>query len=201
MDRAPILNVVGDTVGLGPKRRDLVPTYTRWINDLGTLRSLATPTQPYTEEAENAWFEAAIAGPDHHFDIYELATMRPVGACDLRDIDFRNRVATLGLLIGEPAARGKGYGTEATRLLLDLAFTVHGLHSVWLTVYEYNLAGQRCYAKAGFREVGRRRQCRLMGGRLWDEIVMDILTAEFESPVLAKVFQPDEPDEPGGRTT
>jgi RimJ/RimL family protein N-acetyltransferase len=119
--------------------------------------------------------------------------MRPVGGCDLRDIDHRNRVATMGMLIGEPEARGKGYGTEATRLLLDLAFTVHGLHSVWLTVYAYNLAGQRCYAKAGFREVGRRRQCHLMGGRLWDEVVMDILASEFESPVLGRVFQPDVP--------
>ena len=193
MNEAPILNVVGETVALGPKRRDLIPTYTRWINDLGTLRSLATPPRPMTEEAETRWFEEAVAGDDLHFDIYELAGMRPIGACDLRDVDGRNRVATMGMLIGEPDARGKGHGTEATRLLLDVAFTVLGLNTVWLTVYEYNLAGRRCYAKAGFREVGRRRQCRLMGGRLWDEIVMDILADEFESPVLAAVFRPDEP--------
>ena len=193
MDDTPILNVVGEKVGLGPKRRDLIPTYTRWINDLGTLRSLGAPPLPRTEEHQIAWFEAGVASGDQHFDIYELTTMRPVGGCDLRDIDHRNRVATMGMLIGEPEARGKGYGTEATRLLLDLAFTVHGLHSVWLTVYAYNLAGQRCYAKAGFREVGRRRQCRLMGGRLWDEVVMDILATEFESPVLGRMFRPDEP--------
>lgn len=189
---APILNVVGERVALGPLRRDLLPTYTRWINDLGTLRTLATPPAPRSREAEERWYEAAVGGDDQVFTIYEKPRLTPIGNCDLREIDHRNRTATMGMLIGEPAARGKGYGTEATRLLLDVAFTVHGLHSVWLTVYEYNLAGQRSYAKAGFREVGRRRQCRWMGGRLWDEIIMDILATEFESPVLAALFRPDD---------
>jgi diamine N-acetyltransferase len=62
-----------------------------------------------------------------------------------------------------------------------------------LTVFEYNLAGWRTYEKAGFREFGRRRQCRLMGGRLWDEVYMDCLASEFTSPVLGHIFVPDQP--------
>lgn len=189
----PILNVRGETVALGPLRRDLIPAYARWMNDLGTLRTLGALPAPLPLEAEEAWYDAAVKGDTRYFTIYETATMRPVGTCDLRDIDHRNRTATMGLLIGEPDARGKGFGTEATRLLLDVAFTVLGLHAVWLTVYAFNLAGQRCYAKAGFREVGRRRECRLLNGVLHDEIVMDILATEFESPVLARLFRPDEP--------
>ena len=146
-----------------------------------------------TLEAEEAWYEGAVKGDGRYFTIYELATVRPIGSCDLRDVDHRNRVATMGMLVGEPDARGQGYGTEATRLLLDVGFTVLGLHSIWLTVFSFNLAGQRCYDKAGFREVGRRRQCRLLDGVLHDEIVMDILATEFDSPVLGALFRPDEP--------
>jgi RimJ/RimL family protein N-acetyltransferase len=188
----PILNVRGQQIALGPLRRDLIPTYARWLNDLGTLRTLGVLPAPLTLEAEEAWYERAATGEARYFTIYELATLRPIGTCDLRDVDHRNRVASIGLLIGEPDARGKGYGTEATQLLLDVAFTVLGLHSVWLTVFSYNLVGQRCYAKAGFREVGRRRECRLLDGVLHDEIVMDILAPEFESPVLGALFRPDE---------
>ena len=197
MDGAPdpILNVRGDLVALGPLRRDLIPTYARWVNDLGTLRTLAVLPAPLAIEAEEAWYEAAIAGGARVFTIHELATLDPIGTCELRDIDHRNRTATIGMLIGEPAARGKGYGTEATRLLLDVGFTVLGLHSIWLDVFSFNLAGQRCYAKAGFREVGRRRECRLLDGVLHDQIIMDILATEFESPVLARLFQPDTPRE------
>jgi hypothetical protein len=31
-----------------------------------------------------------------------------------------------------------------------------------------------------------------MGGRLWDTIYMDCLASEFTSPVLGKIFVPDE---------
>jgi diamine N-acetyltransferase len=69
-------------------------------------------------------------------------------------------------------------------------YTALGLHNVMLSVYEHNLAGRRAYEKAGFREIGRRRQCRRMGERVWDEIFMDCLATEFESPVLKRVLAP-----------
>ena len=46
-----------------------------------------------------------------------------------------------------------------------------------------NAAGIRAYQKAGFKEIGRRRECRMMGGKLWDEVYMDCLSSEFERPV------------------
>ncbi|MDQ3779893.1 MAG: GNAT family N-acetyltransferase [Chloroflexota bacterium] len=106
-------------------------------------------------------------------------------------MDFLNRTASYGLMIGEPAARGRGYGTEAPILMLDYAFMALGLHSLYLSCYEFNLAGQRAYEKAGFKMIGRRRQCRWMGGRLWDELLMDCLATEFESPYLGQVFVSD----------
>lgn len=54
------------------------------------------------------------------------------------------------------------------------------------------MAGRRAYEKAGFREIGRRRQCVWMGGELWDEIYMDCLATEFTSPVLSRVFVPEQ---------
>src|SRR5205807_9599132 len=103
------------------------------------------------------------------------------------------RTAEYGILIGEADARGKGYGTQVTTLMLDYAFVALGLHSVMLRVYAYNLAGKRAYEKAGFREFGRRRESKLMGGRLWAQIYMEALATEFESPLLARLFVPDEP--------
>jgi diamine N-acetyltransferase len=75
--------------------------------------------------------------------------------------------------------------------MLDYAFTVLGLHSIMLTVYAFNLAGRRAYEKAGFREVGRRRQSHWMAGQYWDEIIMDCLATEFTSAVSGRVFGPD----------
>ena len=180
----PMLNIEGDLVALGPLSRDLLPLYRRWINDLGTTRTLDLPPYPMTMEKEQAWYDQqSLAENDVPFTIYERETSRPIGNTGLHEIDYRNRTATFGIIIGEPECRGKGYGTETTRLMLDYAFTVLGLHNVMLIVFEFNAAGIKAYQKAGFKEYGRRRECRLMGGELWDEIHMDCLSTEFERPV------------------
>jgi RimJ/RimL family protein N-acetyltransferase len=189
----PVINIVGALVALGPIRRDLLPTYQRWVNDFETVRNLGLPPLPMTMEQEQGWFEgAAKGGQTAAFTIYERDRWTPIGNTSLMAIDYRNRTAEFGILIGEADARGKGYGTETARLMLDYAFTALGLHSVMLRVHEYNRAGQRAYAKAGYREIGRRRQDHLMGGKLWDTIYMDCLASEFTSPVLGKIFVPDE---------
>jgi diamine N-acetyltransferase len=189
---APILNIEGELVALGPLRREHIPLYLRWINDFGTTRTLGVAPRPMTLEQETAWYEqAAVDDARPGFTIYERATGRPIGNCGLHEVNLANRSTVVGIMIGEPEARGRGYGTEAMQLLLDYAFTVLGLHSAMLSVYEYNGAGRRCYEKVGFREIGRRRESRWHNGRFWDEIQMDILATEFTSPVLRRLLQPE----------
>jgi RimJ/RimL family protein N-acetyltransferase len=192
-EERPPITVEGERVALGPLRRDLIPTYHRWHNDVATVRTYVL-SPPTTLEQEEAFYAEVTADKTMaFFTLYERTPWRPVGTTYLKGIDHRHRRAGFGILIGEADARGQGYGTEATRLVLDYAFTALGLHSVLLTCLEYNLAGRRAYAKAGFREVGRRRQSHWMGGRWWDEIYMDCLATEFTSPVLSHVFVPDAP--------
>ncbi|HET8628815.1 MAG TPA: GNAT family protein [Thermomicrobiales bacterium] len=196
----PVVNIVGERVALGPLTRDLVPALARWHNDFHVQRTYGDLPRPLTIEAETARYERkAVATDAYWFAIRERATGRAIGQTDLFDIDWRGRTATFGILIGEADCRGRGYGTEAARLMLDYAFTALGLHSVMLMTDEFNLAGQRAYRKAGFKEFGRRRQCSFLAGRLWDLIYMDCLATEFTSPVLGRVFVPDEARRgPGG---
>jgi RimJ/RimL family protein N-acetyltransferase len=109
-------------------------------------------------------------------------------------VDSVNRHAMLGIFIGEEAYRGRGYGPEAIRLLLDYGFNLLNLNSVMLGVMSFNQRAVRCYEKVGFREIGRRREARIIGGQRFDGILMDILADEFESPyvrtVLSKVSRP-----------
>ena len=190
----PVVNVVGELVALGPLRRDLVPLYHRWMNDLATVDRVGMPPRPMTLEAEEAWYAGAATTTDYvPFTVYERAGWRAIGTCALNQVDHQHGTAEIAIHIGDPADHGKGYGTEAVRLLLDVAFTALGLHNVVLGVDAANPGARRAYEKAAFKEIGRRRQAiRGLGGRS-DEIRMDCLASEFESPVLARVFAPDEP--------
>jgi RimJ/RimL family protein N-acetyltransferase len=190
----PVVSIEGERVALGPLRRDLLPLYERWINDLVSSRNLGRPALPMTHEAEVGWYDSVSKATDTApFTIYERASWRPIGTTTLHEINHRLGSATFGILIGEADGRGQGHGTEATRLMLDYAFTVLGLHNVMLSVYAFNLAGIRAYQKAGFRECGRRRQAMPVAGRRWDIVFMDCLATEFESPRLRRLFVPDAP--------
>jgi diamine N-acetyltransferase len=189
----PTLSVVGERVALGPIGREHIPLFQRWNNDFAVTRSTAR-SEPWTMEQMTAGYDTAITATDQvHFIIYEQASLQAIGSAYLAHIDHRHRTAEFGIAIGEATARGKGFGTEATRLVLDYAFTALGLHNVMLVVYAYNRAGQRAYAKAGFREFAQRRACRMIGGRLWDVIYMEALASTYKSPVLSTVFAPDPP--------
>ncbi|HEY8600898.1 MAG TPA: GNAT family protein [Thermomicrobiales bacterium] len=188
----PIINILGERVALGPLMREHIPLFTRWRNDFTVARTFGGAPRAYTIEAVTAIFDAGKVN-DYEFAIYERATWRPIGRTYLFDVDWRGRTAGFGIVIGEADARGRGYGTEATRLMLDYAFTALGLHSVMLTTDSYNLAGQAAYRKAGFKEFGRRRECAPLNGTLHDWVYMDCLASEFVSPVLGAVFVPDTP--------
>jgi RimJ/RimL family protein N-acetyltransferase len=189
----PLVNIVGEKVALGPLRHDLLPLYLRWVNDFSAMQRISGVVRPLTLEQEGEWFERqSVSETSVSFTIYERSSNRPIGTTELHDLDFRNRTAEFGILIGDAAQRGKGYGSETARLMLDYGFTALGLHNIMLQVFAFNLPALRAYEKAGFREIGRRRQARPMAGQRWDLILMDALATEFTGSVLANVFTPDQ---------
>jgi RimJ/RimL family protein N-acetyltransferase len=188
----PILNIIGEKVALGPVRRDCLPLYLKWINDADVARTLNADFTPVTLEARQDSYEgwSKSDGTSQSFNVYEQATMRPIGMAWLINIDLLHRTASFGIVIGEKECWGKGYGTEATALTLDYAFIGLDLHNVMLTVSPYNERGVRAYTRAGFREFGRRRESWRLGGQPDDVIYMDCLATEFRSPVLHRLLAP-----------
>src|ERR671930_735089 len=190
-NQEPLILVAGQRVGLGALRRDLIPTYVRWRSDLEVLRALGESDQVPTVEAMQSWYEGATTpgNGEVHFTIYDLNDLAPVGTALLVRVDQRAGTAEFGLTIGE--RRNQGLGTEATKLVLDWAFTVMGLHNVLLVTFSWNLPAIRAYRKAGFREIGRRRGAVVTLGQRYDQVLMDAVADEFTDSVLAKHAPPD----------
>lgn len=196
-DSQAIVNLAGDLVALGPQRRDLLPLYQIWLNDFAVMAPLGAPLRPVTAEAEEATY-AQTSNNEHEawFTVYERTTTRPIGIAGLRDIDHRHRTAELVIFLGEKECWGKGYGAEATRLILDYGFTALGLVNIMLRVYSFNERAIRAYRRAGFREIGRRRGAYRLAGQAHDIIFMDYLATEFESPVLRNALTGSSGDAP-----
>ena len=180
----PIINIIGEKVALGPMSREHLPLYYRWRNDLEVMRFDARQPPSALEQEQERYDRAVKTSNASDFAIYEKSSLRPIGLAGLYNISNRNRNAEFGIMIGEKDRWGKGYGTEVTKLMLDYGFTCLGLHNIFLWVNDANERGIRAYRRAGFRMAGRLRQCSRLGGRAYDEILMDCLATEFKSGAL-----------------
>ena len=119
-------------------------------------------------------------GPDTFtMAIHERPTDRLIGTCAFSQLDGDNGSALYHITIGEKEVWGRGFGTEATQLMLDHAFSRLGLHRVGLSVFSFNERAIRSYEKVGFVVEGRARDAIYRDGRYWDEIDMSMLESEW----------------------
>jgi RimJ/RimL family protein N-acetyltransferase len=193
---APPVTLVGELVSLGPAHKGLIPLLWRWESDLGLSALTGDPARPMTPEGIEQLYTrySAATAESTSFVIYVRQTLRPIGTVGLASINHLHRTAELGIGIGERDCWGKGYGTEATRLMLDYAFTVLGLHNVMLRVFSYNERAIRSYLKVGFKEIGRRRQAQRIGDRAYDVVYMDCIAPDFGESVLRRHLPSAPPD-------
>jgi len=80
---------------------------------------------------------------------------RHIGNIMYYNIDTLHREAELGITLGETACWGRGYGTEAVRLLLEYLLGRLGFRRIYLKTLDWNERARRCFLSAGFAECGR----------------------------------------------
>jgi RimJ/RimL family protein N-acetyltransferase len=173
--------LAGERVRLRGVRDDDLPTLAKWEMDPGRMTTLSSRVVPPSEAAakEHIAKWSANDKDDLGFAIETLDDPRVlVGNIGLWGARPKDRCATLGIALGREYI-GRGYGTDALRVIVDYGFREMGLHRIQLGVAPFNPAGIRAYEKAGFVEEGRLRESVLHDGRWYDEVLMSVLDHEW----------------------
>ncbi|MFJ9762219.1 GNAT family N-acetyltransferase [Streptomyces erythrochromogenes] len=183
----PTLWIATETCGLGPYRADLIETYWAWEQDPSLLVGYGRQV-PESLEARAEGMAHQLRGSNVRFTVYDLAGEEPmpVGVTTLLP-DDAVRTAEFVIMLSKEA-RGRGLGTEATRLTLDYAFHITNLRMVWLKVLAPNTAGITAYERAGFQRAGTLREAGYWLGEVCDEVIMDALAREFSGPSTVKAL-------------
>ena len=101
-----------------------------------------------------------------------------IGTTGIIMTDFRNSYAFVHIFVGAEYT-GRGYGSEAMKILVSFIFLEMNIQRVALTVFAYNERAIASYKKIGFLEEGRLRQHLFRSGQYHDVVQMAVLRDEF----------------------
>jgi len=156
----------------------------KWTHDPEYQRLIsAQPVRPLSPGQIKKKYEEVEKEKAHNRFVFALRTReedRLIGFARIEHIEWNHQHGGLALGIAAPADRGKGYGSEALRLLLRYAFDELNLHRLTAVVFGYNTVALRFFEKAGFTLEVRRRQALNRDGQRWDWIHLGLLREEWE---------------------
>ncbi|MBC7543267.1 MAG: GNAT family N-acetyltransferase [Candidatus Sericytochromatia bacterium] len=170
---------IGEQVYLRPLDMEDAEQLIVWVNNAKVSQTLSF-RWPMSRHQEEEYIQTLYtAKSEMTLAVCLKEENRFIGVAGLHGIDTINRLATVGLAIGETDVWGQGYGTEATRLIISTAFDRLNLQRLELSVESYNPAARRIYEKLGFQLEGVRRQRTYWQGAYHDDHVMGLLREDY----------------------
>ena len=152
--------------------------YLRWMNDPQVTRTIGRFDYlfPVSRAKLLQYFDdidtdsAVFLGI--HYRARAGARPRLVGTLKLYDLDALARRASLGIMVGERRAWGRGIASAAIRAACRYVFDVLGFGKVTAGYLASNVGMHRAFRNNGFRVEGRLRKQVFFAGRLDDHIMV-----------------------------
>jgi RimJ/RimL family protein N-acetyltransferase len=124
------------------------------------------------EEEEWIRSQKGTESGEYNFAIEDIKTEKYIGGCGIHKVNWLTRVATVGMMIGDKDYWGKGYGTDAMKVLMKFIFEDMNMNKIRLSVFSFNERAKRCDEKCGFQVEGILKKEIFKEGKYYDEIIM-----------------------------
>ena len=148
------------------------------------LQKLLNPRTilPITYEEEEKMINEFSQDKDKKF-IFSIVTKKDkklIGSCSCEQMDHKNRTAIGGIAIMNKKDWGKGYGSDAIKVFLNIMFNEVNMRKLTYYTYSYNERALECYKKIGFKEEGRLKEHIYREGKYHDVIFMSFFKKDFK---------------------
>ncbi|RXZ80169.1 N-acetyltransferase [Paenibacillaceae bacterium] len=177
-------HLFGPRVILREYQREDLRWMREWVNNPEITKYLSDIfLYPHTMYNTETFLDGVMEnrGDLRGFVIAHRDTESYIGQLDLFEIDWKNRAAEFGIVIGNMEEQGRGYGREAIGIMQQFAIETLNLNRLQLKVLEDNVHAISCYKKCGFQLEGRLRQRQYRDGKYLDVLVMSFLREDYEA--------------------
>jgi RimJ/RimL family protein N-acetyltransferase len=176
--------IQGKLVRLRPPSIDDAAAIITWFEDMEVTRFLQLKTPP-SIEYEKEWLERMARDPNFVMWVVEHRG-QAAGMTGIHEINWKEGWGTTGTIIGDKSVWGKGLGRELMQLRTNYAFTQTPLRKLKSAYADGNEASARAQAAAGYRVIGRYQADRFADGRWRDEILTEVMRADWEKAHAAR---------------
>jgi RimJ/RimL family protein N-acetyltransferase len=182
--------LVGENIYLRAIEESDLEKYMDWLNDADTCKYLQHGVHPANLDGMKNYLKSLQARGGDLFAIIKKAgctenTREPlrvekhIGNILFEAPHPQFRFSDIGILIGAKEERGKGYGTEAIRLLVDHGFRKMNLNRIEAGMVKENIGSYKAFKKAGFIDEGISRGMYYCDGEYRDVYRLAILKDDW----------------------
>ncbi len=159
---------------------DITQDYCNWLNDPTINQFLEARFTRHSIESLQNYVEAMNASPaDLLMGIFEKG--QHIGNVKIGPIDPHHQHGSIGLLIGNRSAWGKGYATEVVRAVTQYAIQNLNLYKMVAGCYSSNIASYKAFIKAGYAEESRLKEYWVLDGHREDHLQLGITAVQWQA--------------------
>jgi RimJ/RimL family protein N-acetyltransferase len=186
------MNIKGKHVTIRAIEREDLPLLHQWANEPEIWHMLGGWHFPSNGDYMQKWFESLKGDNTNQRLAIEAPELGLIGTANIVDIDWKNKNAFHGMMLGDKEIRGKGYGVDTVMAIMRYAFEELGLQRLDGSMIEYNIASLKMYlGKCGWKEEGRQRGWYFRQNRHWDRIMVGVTSSDYAELVAQNKYWDD----------
>lgn len=161
--------------------RSHIPTILEACSDWQELSQFGAPYWRPRSEAELERKVGSMSGPGlaPEYNFVMVDGERLVGECSLHSIDYRSRLAQIGVCVWSPGDRRHGFGRFGVEQMVDFGLGSVGLLRLEAWILDNNSPSLGLFKKLGFGYEGMLRQRFLVAGKRHDMHVLGLLNTDL----------------------
>ncbi|MDO8522838.1 MAG: GNAT family protein [bacterium] len=172
------MKLIGKQIILRPIKLSDAEHFVKWVSDPEVNKF--TTRNKITLKEELKWIKGMRKTKNTFIFAIDTKDGTHIGSAGIHDMNRKDKNAIFGILIGDKKYWNKGYGTDATTVLLNYGFNKLKLHRIELFVYEYNPRAIKVYKRLGFKLEGIKREQVFYKNKFYDVLNFGILDREYK---------------------
>ncbi|MFN3478028.1 MAG: GNAT family N-acetyltransferase [bacterium] len=172
----------GKNLFLTPIERHNLVSVHQWLKELDNFFYFSEYfIAPPTLDEIEIWYNSLINNNKNKvFIINHNESKVSLGMIELSKIDWKNRNAYIGVLIGNRNQRRKGFATESLKILINLAFQYWNLHKLFALIVDNNLPSIKLFEKMNFTKEAVLIQNCFVDNEYHDQFLYSLLKNDYE---------------------